>query len=111
MPARPSPVPTTLLGEACVRPVQWRTARDVSPDSRGIRALYARILWDALLDAGLVPRRCRTRPAVRTLAQRWLAGELDAGVDVPVAIVCVALNLDATALAAAVRARATSGGY
>jgi hypothetical protein len=78
--ARPSPGPTTLLGTACMRPVQWRTLRDVSPDSRGIRALYARILWDALLDAGLVPRRCRTRPAVRTLAQRWLAGELDAAV-------------------------------
>jgi hypothetical protein len=37
--------------------------------------------------------------------QRWLAGDLDAAVDVPIAIVCVALNLDATALAAAVRAR------
>jgi len=62
-------------------------------------------LVDALLDAGLVPRHGRTRPAVCTLAQRWLAGELEGAVDVPVAVVCVALNLDATALAAAVRAR------
>jgi len=38
------------------------------------------------------------------LAQRWLAGELDAAVDVPVAVVCVALDLDADAVAAAVRA-------
>jgi len=44
---------------------------------------------------------------VRALAQRWLAGELDATVDVPLAVVCAALNLDATALAAAVRTRAT----
>ena len=62
-------------------------------------------LWDALLDAGLVPRRCRTHPALRTLAQRWLASELDAAVDVPVAVVCVALNLDATALAGTVHVR------
>lgn len=106
MPARPALIPTPLLAEACLRPAQWHGPREVSADSRGVRALYARILWDALLDAGLVPRRCRTRPAVRALAQQWLAGELDAAVDVPIAIVCVALNLDATALAAAVRARA-----
>jgi hypothetical protein len=39
-------------------------------------------------------------------SQRWLAGEFDAAVDLPVAVVCVVLNMDATALAAAVRKRA-----
>ena len=48
----------------------------------------------------------RRSPALRTLARRWLAGEFDAAVDVPVAVVCVVLNMDATALAAAVRKRA-----
>jgi hypothetical protein len=42
---------------------QWRTPRDVSPDSGGVRALYARLLWYALVEAGLAPRRYRTRPA------------------------------------------------
>jgi|SRR5262245_52014732 len=47
-----------------------------------------------------------TRPTLRTLPQRWLAGEFDAAVDVPVTVVCGVLDPDATALAAAVRRRA-----
>jgi hypothetical protein len=97
----------TLVGEAFVRPVQWCTPHDVSADHQGVKALYARMLWYALRNAGLAPLRSRSRPALRTLAQRWLAGGLDAAVDVPVALVCGALGLDAAALAAAVRARAT----
>lgn len=74
------------------------------PTKGNPRALRAHALY-VLVDAGLAPCHARPRPALRTLAQRWLAGELDAAVDVPVAVVCVALNMDATALAAAVRAR------
>jgi hypothetical protein len=47
------------------------------------------------------------RPALRTLTRRWLAGELDAEVALPVEVVCTMLGIDARMLAAAVRARAT----
>jgi hypothetical protein len=36
------------------------------------------MLWGALVEAGLAPCHCRPRPALRTLARRWLAGELEA---------------------------------
>jgi len=36
-------------------------------------------------------------PALGARAQRWFAGEFDAAVDLPVAVVCVVLNMDATA--------------
>jgi len=107
MRARPSPVPMTLLGEVIVRPVQWRTPCDVTPDSRSVRALYARVLWFALVEAGLAPCHARPRPALRMLAQRWLVGELDAEVALPVGWVCDMLGIDAGVLAAAVRARTT----
>lgn len=42
--------------------------------------------------------------APRALAQRWLAGELDADVALPVQVVCTMLGIDAGMLAAAVRA-------
>jgi hypothetical protein len=41
------------------------------------------------------------------LARAWLGGQLDCEVALPVALVCDPLGLDAGALAAAVRARAT----
>jgi len=58
-----------------MRSVQWRTPYDVSAHGRGVRALYARILWDALVEAGSAPCHGRTRPALRALARRWLAGK------------------------------------
>src|SRR5262249_41984801 len=67
------------------------------------------MLWFTLVDAGLAPCHARPRPALRTLAQRWLVGELDAAVDVPVAVVCGVLNLDAGALAARPGGRVGSG--
>ena len=73
--ARPPAHMSALFGETFVRPAQWQTTREVSADSRGVRAFYARLLWYALRDAGLAPWHGRTRPALRTLAQRWLAGE------------------------------------
>jgi hypothetical protein len=94
-----------LLGETFVRPTQWQTAREVSADSRSVRALYARMLWGALVEAGLAPGHGRPRPALRMLAQRWLAGELEAEVALPVDVVCTMLRIDAGVLAAAVRAR------
>jgi hypothetical protein len=39
------------------------------------------------------------------LACRWLTGELDGQVVLPVSLVCAALNLDPVVLAAAVRTR------
>ncbi len=105
---RPAPVPTTLLGEACVRPSQWHGPRDVSADTRGVRALLAELLREALREAGAVRSRAPLHARRQALAVAWLTGTLDAEVALPVAVVCAALDLDATALAAAVRARATS---
>jgi hypothetical protein len=50
-------------------------------------------------------------PAVtaRALARRWLLGELDGDVVVPIAVACSALGLDAAALAA-VRSQGDAGG-
>jgi hypothetical protein len=42
----------------------------------------------------------------RALAHRWLLGELDAEVVVPITVACSALGLDAEALGDAVRRRA-----
>jgi hypothetical protein len=89
-----------------MRWVQWRTPCDVSAHGRGVRALYARMLWGALVEAGLAPCHGRPRPALHTLARRWLAGELDAEVALPIAFVCDLLGIDAGMLAATVRARA-----
>jgi len=65
--------------------------------------------WYALVDAGLAPCHPRPRPALRALATRWLAGELDAAVDVPITVVCAVLDLDAAALAPVARARSAAG--
>jgi hypothetical protein len=45
----------------------------------------------------------RRRATARALAHRWLLGDLDAEVTVPVAVACAALGLDADALAGTVR--------
>jgi hypothetical protein len=47
----------------------------------------------------------RSRPAQVLAACRWLLGELDGHVALPVTLVCDALGLNASVLAAAVRAR------
>jgi len=83
--------------------------------------MLLRLLADAIYQADLGPsvRRqgpgpragagrfgARRRPAQIVAARRWLAGELDDQVRLPIAFVCDALGLDAGMLAAAVRARA-----
>jgi hypothetical protein len=106
-------IPDELLGAAIMVPSQWR-ARCVRPD--GARALLMRVLADALHHADLGPRMRRKTPrtgpgrATRgqvLAARRWLLGELDAEVALPVRFVCDALGIDADVLATAVRARAT----
>ena len=69
----PAAFPTALLGETFVRPTQWRSPRDVSADSRGVRALYARLLQEDYLVATergasvtLEPRPSLTRPPDRS---------------------------------------------
>src|SRR5262249_3550700 len=80
----------------------------------GARALLLRLLADALHLADLGPRMrrkgARTGPGRVTRAQvvaarRWLLGELDDQVALPVGYVCDMLNIDADVLAAVVRAR------
>jgi hypothetical protein len=113
-------IPEHLLGCEIMRPCQWpgsRYERAVGP-----RALLLRLLADALHQAdlgplvrrqgpmprnGSSPGRKRTSPAQVIAARRWLAGELDGQVALPVTFVCDALGLDAGVLAAAVRARTT----
>jgi hypothetical protein len=83
----------------------------------GPRALLCRLLYYALVEAELGPSarrplrgrtplarwRRHVRPAKRQLARRWLCGELDDQVALPIGFVCDALGLDAAALAAVVR--------
>jgi hypothetical protein len=81
-----------------------------------------RLLADALHQADLGPRIRRQGPAPRhgtgraggrtrraqvVTARRWLVGELDDQVALPVRYVCDMLGIDADVLAAAVRARVT----
>jgi hypothetical protein len=84
------------------------------PAATGARALLVRLLLLALLDAGwsldgrtcglrVVPRSRQRWQGSQALAQRWLLGELDDQVAVPIAWCCDQLGLDAAALAAAVR--------
>lgn len=114
---RSLPVPDALLDCAILRPCQWpgeRCQRAVGP-----RAMLLRLLADALHQADLGPRIRRQGPApshgscrVGTrarraqvdAARRWLVGDLDDQVRLPVAFVCDQLGLDAGVLAAAVRA-------
>jgi hypothetical protein len=107
------------------------STRDVDPPAdrtdgsmrarRRLPALLLRLLADALHQADLGPRirrrqgpaprtgsgrvGTRSRPAQVLAARRWLLGELDGQVALPVTLVCDALGLDASVLAAAVRAR------
>jgi hypothetical protein len=117
---RSVPIPDSLLGAAIMRPCQWpgeRYARAVGP-----RALLLRLLADALHQADLGPRlrrqgpvpgngACRTgrraRAAQVVAARRWLVGDFDDQVALPIGYVCDMLGIDAGVLAAAVRARAT----
>ena len=104
------------LGLHQVLPAQQSRA---APASAGARRFFGALLLRAVDEAGLAPRRssgppqvaggdgrqARRRAAARTLARRWLCGELDDQVTVTVAVACSALGLDAEALADAVRAR------
>jgi hypothetical protein len=68
-------------------------------------------LWDAGLCATGAGRRgpmrpARSRPAQRTAARRWLLGELDSEVRVPLRWCCDALGIEAATLAWIVRQRA-----
>jgi hypothetical protein len=59
------------------------------------------------LDAGVIHSNAPIHPRRQALAVAWLTGTLDGEVTLPIGFVCDALGLDAGALAAAVRARAT----
>jgi len=72
-----------------------------------VRALYVELLREALRDAGVVRGIAPLHPGRRALALAWLTGTLDDQVALPIGFACDALGLDAGALAAAVRARAT----
>jgi hypothetical protein len=104
---RPGPaIEPHLLQTESILPVQVAS----SMPRTGVRALLVRLLVEACADAALLaaPRWCRRgTPRRCELARRWLCGELDADVALPVRLVCDALGLDAGMLAAAVRARAT----
>jgi hypothetical protein len=92
--------------------------------SAGLRKFYAAILTVALDDAGIARRsgtgplppratpyarvQARHRATARALAQRWLTGELEAEVAVPLAVACDALGLNAEAVADAVRRSAVT---
>jgi hypothetical protein len=89
--------------------------RAVGQDT-GARALFVRLLQLALWDAGLgatgtgrrgPTRPARPRPAQVVAARRWLVGDLDDQVALPIGFVCDALGLDADVLAAAVRTGTT----
>jgi hypothetical protein len=112
-------IPDSLLGAAIMRPSQWPGPRCERAD--GARALLLRLLADALHQADLGPRIRRQGPAPRNgscragtraraaqvvIARRWLLGELDDQVALPVGWVCDMLGIDKGVLAA-VRARAT----
>jgi hypothetical protein len=108
-------IPDPLLGVAIMRPCQFPGRR--SDRAAGARALLLRLLADALSQADLGPRMrrkaprtgpgCATRAQV-VVARRWLLGELDDQVALPVRYVCDMLGIDAGVLAAAVRARITA---
>jgi hypothetical protein len=102
---RPRPaIEPHLLGMESILPIQ--VVRDAP--RTGARALLCRLLLEALGDAGLLAGgrwRRRGTPTRRELARRWLAGELDAEVALPVRLVCDALGFDAATVTTAVRAR------
>jgi hypothetical protein len=111
---RALPLPDALLGCDILRPCQWpgeRYQRAVGP-----RAMLLRLLADALHQADLGPRirrrgpvpsngACRVgtraRRAQVDAARRWLVGDLDDQVRLPVAFVCDQLGLDADVRACA----------
>jgi hypothetical protein len=92
-----------------------------APASAGVRRFYIALLALAVDEAGLAPRRgtvpppptatpfaraqARRRATARVLARRWLLGELDGDVVVPLTVACGALGLDPQAVADAVRRR------
>jgi hypothetical protein len=95
--------------------VPAQLARRVAGADTGARALYVRLLQLACWDAGLGitgpgrrgPKRpARTTPAQRLVARRWLCGELDGEVSVPLRWCCDVLGIDAATLARIVRQRA-----
>jgi hypothetical protein len=104
---RPGPaIEPHLLGIESILPIQF-----VSDAPRtGERALLARLLVEALGDAGLlVGGRWRHHPPPPPrpqLATRWLLGELDGEVCVPFGWLCDALNIDAETVGRIVRQRA-----
>jgi len=105
-------IPNELLGVAVVLPGQVPGGR--SDRAVGARAMLVRLLADAVAqaDVGVRMRRKtpRTGPGSATRAQvltarRWLLGELDDQVALPVRFVCDVLGIEHSRLAAAVRVR------
>jgi hypothetical protein len=116
MPLEVEPSLRRALGLHQVLPSQQPGAASTSA---GVRRFYIALLALAVDEAGLGPRRgpvalpptatpvaraqVRRRAAARVLARRWLLGELDGDVVVPITVACGALGLDAEAVADAVR--------
>jgi hypothetical protein len=105
----------SLFGVVITRPCQIPGGR--SDRAGGARALLLRLLADAIHQADLGPRMRRKAPrsgpgrvtrAQVVVARRWLCGELDDQVALPVAYVCDMLGIEHEVLAAAVRARTAS---
>src|SRR5262249_54913197 len=97
---RPGPsIEPHLLGIESILPIQVAA----STRRTGARALLARLLVEALSDAGLLVGgrwRRAVPPAPRPqLATRWLLGELDAQVAVPLAWACEVIGLEPAAIA------------
>ena len=98
--------PTALVGETFVRPARGARLvtcrRRAAASGRSTRACSG-APWSRQGSRRVIP----ARPALGALAQRWLCGELEAEVALPVEVVCNMLGIDAGVLAAAVLARAT----
>jgi len=92
---------TRVLGVHTILPSQLGPRRAQA----GVRALLVELLREALRDAGVVRRLVPLQPRRQALAVAWLTGTIDDQVVLPVAVVCDTLGIDASVLAAIVRAR------
>ena len=108
-------IPDALLQCEMLRPTSF-PAGDPNAPSAPAR-LLVRLLADALAQTDLGPRMRRkaprTGPGSATRAQvvaarRWLLGELDDQVALPIGWVCDVLGVEHDVLAAAVRGRASA---
>ena len=96
-----------LTGRRAAAP-RLKAATEDAPHHVGEHALLEELLRAALQDAGVVRSIAPLQPRRQALAVAWLTGALDAEVALSVAVVCDALGIDAGALAAAMRARASA---